>query len=196
MLDRYNCQCRRDLPTYFDIATDAASYYTADNLIKRCYDRGVGAGSGITSGASTTLGLTPFQLPQFCRYFKILSVKHFQLGPGEVARFTLTWRRPVRIDSDYAGNYNDGLIYAAKKLGMMMLFSVHGAPANDTTTKTQVSSGGFAYDVVSTKRYSATYVTDYSAGVFGQNTLPTTFTVNQSSMNEDTGAVNTPFVSG
>lgn len=182
--------CRKDLGDYLLSTLINSNTETFSQLVSSAaLEYSAGA-----STDSTTLGWDLFQAPWFNEHFKFVSKKRIQLGPGEVTTCTLRRVAPRIIRSDYEGDQNAAL--GVKGLCWIQCFKVHGAPANDATTKTSatVTSANVALDYTVQRRYTYTYVSDVQNTVGGMiNNLPASFAVNQSSMNEDTGAANTAF---
>jgi hypothetical protein len=63
----------------------------------------------------------------------------------------------------------------------------HGMPYNDLTTQTQVSTGQVALDIVYTKQLKYYVIQQNFSTTYANNTLPTSFTVQEEIMNPGLG---------
>lgn len=98
-----------------------------------------------TSGTQfQKLGATPFQSELFNQYFAIKQVTHVVLAAGatHVHKVRLN---PNKIVSAAYANYTP---YGLKDLTYWCMIEIHGSPANDTITQTQVSIGAGAINFV------------------------------------------------
>lgn len=190
ILERYNIVLRKDLPVNLLGASISADTFQTFMAAVYTRDKGTGGTGGLSSNI---VGLDLYQYPTFTEYFKVLSKKRIQLGPGEVQTFTLHKRNVRRIKSTYEGDDTD--LIGAKGLGMFTVFGARGAPSNDSTTKTSATttSNSLALDFVTSRRYTYTWIQDINNDMYGVNNLPNTFAINASIMNEDTGAATTGF---
>lgn len=182
-IDKYNMIFRKDSP----IRLNSAAITTFTGWMSTIFSEAT-VSSGVTNGTVNTLGLTLYQMPEFTRFVKILGMKTIQLGPGEAHRCTLGYTGDREINSDYEADFGD--MMGAKGLARMTVLCIRGAPQNDSTTKTSatVASGQCVVDAIITRRYTYEWVDDTRTDMYGTNNIPTSFAVNESIMNEDTGA--------
>lgn len=98
-----------------------------------------------------SLGATPFQSELFNQYFKVAQVTNVVLCAGgtHVHKVRLN---PKKIVSNSYATYTP---YGFKDLTYFCMVEVHGSPANDTTTQTQVSVGIGGLNVIAD--YEQTY---------------------------------------
>lgn len=156
-----------------------------DATVSNPYDAVSTGYNDIGGGASTDftiLGVTPFSIPRFVEYFKILQTTEVVLSPGQChvhkvhyapnSLFSKT--RAARI----AGSGIGGLT-------MYTLVRVHGTPINDQTTESQVSTSAIALSVTQHEEYKLKAVYQGTANTDINNTLPSTFNVGGSVMADD-----------
>lgn len=86
------------------------------------------------------------------------------------------------------GEYVQYAQYGFRGLTCFTMLVDHGFPYNDSTTKTQVSTGKTALDVVWRKQYKYTYITDNSNNYYITNSLPSTFGVGENVFDYGSGA--------
>ncbi len=131
--------------------------------------------NGLTdTGISGTLmqvqvGNTPFSSPKFCQFYKVLRVTHIILPAGGTHDHRVNIS-PMRLVNNeiWQDSYN------ARNLSYFTIAAFNGAPDNDVTTKTNVTTGSVAIDYVQTKQYRYTYLQDSTTANYYNSTLPTT----------------------
>lgn len=147
-------------------------------------------------GAATawqTIGSTPFQSEFFTAYHKVLKVTRTNLAQGESHEHVKTVKLNKMITQEISGN-----ALTAQDLGGLKgwthctMLVYWGAPYNDVTTKTVVSTGDVSMDVISSKEYKYTYLQNAYTRISNLNALPAVFAAAEDIMNEDTGAAVAP----
>lgn len=103
-------------------------------------------GSSATTKSITNLGVTPFQSPLFCQYYKVMKVSKFVLGQGTSHVHHYKWSHNRVMELEYLSTQSQ---YA--KTSHEVLIVVNGLPYNDSTTKTLVATGSCAIDIVHQK---------------------------------------------
>lgn len=138
-------------------------------------------------GATNTvyIGATPFSAELFTQFYKVVKITHIVLGQGQCHTHRVHYAPNKVIDGEYV--QYDG--YGFKGLTCFTMLVDHGMPYNDSTTKTSVSTGNTALDVVWRKQYKYTYLTDNSNNYYVTNSLPASFAVNEDVMNIGSGTV-------
>lgn len=141
--------------------------------------------AGTTSGGSalqqTVVSCDPSTCNRFNDFWHIKKVYQFWLGAGESHCHILKYNPNMQI----SGEVQDITAFIAGLAhGCMMVVS--GAPYNDVTTKTQVSTGSSAVDAVVSIGYKYTFISDTTSDLSTTNSLPN-FTVGENIMNENTG---------
>lgn len=146
-----------------------------------------------SSLAPNKLGSTPFTSTNFCSTYKITKVTKYILATGETLEHIVS-DKPMKV-------INFAQIFQAQGAGVTnnqgtvrgftrwLLIIQHGAPANDSVDKDQVSTSLGHVDYVFTKKYEAVPIlessTAYNAAVF----LPTAFVTNDDVRNPADGLV-------
>lgn len=128
-------------------------------------------------------GVTPFACPRFAEFFKIHKVTEGTMESGQTHVHTIDYRPERSISNEVATN--SGLFIGGLTLWSFIIY--HGAPMNDSTTKTQVSLGPMNLDVVEKAQFVTKYIAQgYQTTTFA-NSLPLAFTNVADIMNEFTG---------
>lgn len=143
------------------------------------------ADEGGSNTDKNLVGTTPFSSDLFTQYFRVKKITHVILSQGQSHQHHVHYYPRRLIDAEYTQYMQNG----AKGLTCFTIIVARGAPYNDTTTKTQVSTGQVALDVVITKQYKYSFISDTTTTWFTSNSLPASFTVSESVMNEGSGAV-------
>jgi len=115
-----------------------------------CINTGIGHDIGNTVDI-TQFGVTPFQSQLFTTNFKVMKITDVMLTQGAVHqhKFNYKVRRYLKgsyINENYVGDNGAGC-YKGMTYGCFII--IHGYPENDSTTKSQVSTGAVAVDLVS-----------------------------------------------
>lgn len=140
-----------------------------------------GTAAGGSALQQTVVGAEPTSCARFNDYWTVKKVYQFYLGAGQSHCHILKYNPNMQIP----GEIQDVTTFIAGLThGCMMV--VNGAPYNDSTTKTQVSSGGCAVDAVVSIQYKYTYISDTTDFLTTNNALPN-FTIGENIMNENTG---------
>ena len=166
----YDLICRRDTNT------DAASFWAYGDT-----DEG-------DTSAEQVVGALPFSSDTLCQYWKVCKCTHLTLeqGKNHVHRIRYT---PNKVMSKEVINNSTGAFISRFSIGVLVV--IHGLPTNDATTKTTVSTGACAVDMVYKKQYRYTWVSDTNVSMSGANNLTTSFPGGQDNVNIGTGEVST-----
>lgn len=154
----YECYARKDIPV-------------AEGSVNTLFGQGFtdeGQGS-----AGNKLGVTPFQNNKFCSFFKIQKVHDRMLHAGESFNMVLNAPRNKMINRESMRAADQSALKGYTKFFFIMC---HSAPLNDLTTKTIVSAGTVALDVVFVNKYTYRWVNDYDNSLSISNNLSTTLT--------------------
>lgn len=163
----YECVCRKDLPLALLPTTDGFGL-NAKNL-KTFFDNNIVQGNeqmnnnyipstyqynklnSVSGGFQShqELNFTPFDVSQFCKFFKIVKVKKAMLSSGHTAYYSLKlgtrkWTdRDINDPQSYGGHGVDTNVVANRGKYKMALISIHGDMAHyDNTGNNTVALGG------------------------------------------------------
>lgn len=170
--------------------------YVYDVIARRDLNNVPTAAQGWTSGYADeggadsnyqVVGTLPFSDDIFTQFFKVLKITHITLAQGQVHTHRVRFSPRKLIDGECLKYVNNGI----KGLTCFTMVVVHGYPENDTTTKTQVSTGTATVDIISRKQYKYMYMVDSDTSYYQSNNLPSAFTVNESIVDMGSGAVTT-----
>lgn len=131
------------------------------------------------------VGSTPFSSDLFVQYYKVLKVTHVILGQGQCHIHRVKFS-PNRVIDGETLQYTTGNL---KGLSVFQMIVAYGTPCNDATTKTTVSTGQVALDVVTRRQYKYTWINDNDTNWFKTDNLPHSFAVNQEEINIGSGAI-------
>lgn len=145
------------------------------------------ADEGGANSNYSIVGSTPYSSDLFTQYFKVLKVTHLTLSQGQSHTHRVHYSPNRAIDGEYI-QYNSG---SFKGLTCFTMIVLHGYPENDSTTKTQVSTGQCDVDVIIRKQYKYTWLNDQDTTFSMTNNLPANFTVGESIVNIGAGSVAT-----
>lgn len=168
----YDIIARRDLATNANIAFPDIAW-------ARAY-----TDEGASNSNWSIPGSTPFSADLFTQFFKVAKMTHITLGQGQCHTHRVKFTPNKIMDGEYIQYNTNGF----KGLTCFQMVVQYGMPANDVTTKTTVSLGNTALDFVTKKQYSFTWMADQDTSYSTTQSLPTSFAVNESIMNEATGA--------
>lgn len=128
-------------------------------------------GTSTTTKATSNLGVTPYESPEFCTQYKIVKTTRVIMGQGtsHVHKFAFSLNKVFTKDEKTSyGQY--------RNFSHFFLFKVNGMPYNDATTKTLVASGSCAIDIVKIARLTYRGINDQAAYyqyTNGQDTITT-----------------------
>lgn len=128
-------------------------------------------GTSATTKATSNLGVTPYEAPEFCSLYKIVKRQKFILAQGQshVHKFNFKLNKVFTKDEwESFGQY--------RNFSHFFLFVVNGMPYNDATTKTLVASGSCAIDIVKIAKLTYRGINDqasYYQYTNGQDTITT-----------------------
>nr|WAE42322.1 MAG: capsid protein [Cressdnaviricota sp.] len=168
----YDILARRDLSTSGNITTPAAAF------LNSLADEG-----GLNTNA-LVVGTTPFSSDLFTQFFKVCKVTTVTLAQGQCHTHRVSFKVNKVIDGEYIQYEGNGF----KGMTHFTMMVVHGLPYNDSVTKTTVSIGSTAIDIVSKIQYKYTWIQDVDTTYSVANTLPGSFAVNEDVMDIGTGA--------
>lgn len=132
---------------------------------------------GVATITNQTVGCVPFMSIDFNKFFKVYRTKRVILAGGQSHIHNRYQKKPVYVDM--AEIANSGCINF-KGITHHTLVVAYGMPANDTTTKTQVSTQQVIIDYIYRQTYTYKWVADTTDNMYSLGTLPNGYTVNQS----------------
>lgn len=165
----YDCYARKD------IGSNAPNSNVGDPLgawIEGSSDEGSGA-------AYTFLGATPWSVEAFNQYWKVAQVTNVVLGAGQTCVHKVRLNPQRSISSAYA-EYTGG---AFKDLTYACMVEVHGSPANDSTTQTQVGVGVAGLNIIVDQEHTLKQIQKATPTISVTNNLITAFTVGEQVVN-------------
>lgn len=135
------------------------------------------------------VGMTPFSSPLFCQAFKVIKITKVILVGGYSHLHKISHSCNRQISYEYTnGNLSNATQFRGITVGSMIV--AHGMPANDATTKTQVSTGEVALDYVWKKTYTYKYLEDAKSSVnVATNNIPAVFAVSESIISPASGTI-------
>nr|WAE42139.1 MAG: capsid protein [Cressdnaviricota sp.] len=169
----YDIVARRDLATNANLVTPQAAF---QNSL---------ADEGGANANWSIPGTTPFSSDLFTQYFKVCKITNIVMAQGQSHTHKVSFKTNKVMDGEYIQYEGNGF----KGLSHYVMMVVHGFPYNDSTTKTQVSTGNVAIDFITKVQYKYTWIQDVDTNYSVSNTLPTAFTVSEDIMDIGTGAI-------
>lgn len=137
-------------------------------------------GGAITD--SIIVGSTPYGIPRFTEYFKVLQQTEVTLSPGacHVHKVHYAPNRLISklISARIAGSGIGGLT-------IFTFIKFHGTPINDISTQTQVSTAPISLDWVNHEEYIVKSVQYSNSAIDVNDALPAAFTVAGNVMQDD-----------
>jgi hypothetical protein len=137
-------------------------------------DTDTGSGS-----AWSFLGSTPWQSEAFNQYWEVRQVTNVVLAAGGTHVHKVRLNPNRQISASYA-TYTP---YAFKDLTYACMIEIHGSPANDTTTQTQVGIGTGGLNVVWDSEHTIKQLQKAYPIITDANNLITAFTVGEQVVN-------------
>lgn len=143
--------------------------------------------AGGNAGDYQIFDVKPWQSQLFNEFFKIVGRKYLTLAGGAFHEHT------VQFDCNYIfdGELQASIDYGIKDLTLWSVIVHSGLPANDATTKTSLSIGGGALDVVQSMEYCYTYQGASNVRFWSNNTLSTSFATGENIVSEGANVVAT-----
>lgn len=130
-------------------------------------------------------GVSPFQSKTFVDYYKVLKITNIELTSGQTHTHKFKFMLNKGIDGEVIEQTTATALKGITCYTMMQQF---GMPNNDSGTKSQVSLGSTALDVVIKRNYVYYYTTQSMAAHRATQTIVTSYTTGEEAMNEKTGA--------
>lgn len=132
-----------------------------------------------SSNSPTYLGSTPWQVEVFNQYYKVCQVTNVVLAAGgtHVHKVRLN---PKKIISSAYAQYTQ---YGFKDVSYYCMIEIHGSPANDVTTQTQVSIGKAGLNIIQDKEETLKQLQNAKPTITTSNNLITSFTVGEQVVN-------------
>lgn len=132
-----------------------------------------------SSGAYLRLGATPFQTELFNQFYEVKQVTDVVLAAGgtHVHHALL---HPNKIISAAHAQYAP---YAFQRLSYFTMVELHGSPANDTGTQSQVSIGVGGLNVISDSEVHIKQLLNATPSITVLNALPSSFTTAEQVVN-------------
>lgn len=161
----YDCVARRD----------SGSAYTADPLSS--WSQG-DTDTGVST-SYTKLGSTPWQTELFNQFWEVKQVTNIVLGSGATHVHKVRLRPHASISgarAKYNASQLSGLTYCC-------MVEIHGSPANDTTTQTQVSVGVAGLNIISDKEEYLKLLKNNTPVIANSGSIPASFTVAEQVVN-------------
>jgi len=164
-VDIYDIICRKDVSSA-SIADPVTAWAQGD------------IDSGVAS-AYTSVGATPYQTEAFNQYFKVAQTTRVVLGAGQQHAHHVNLE-PHKLMTWPFWNYTGQAFFDLTYFCVVVL---HGSPANDTMTQTQVTVGQGGLNYIFEKEYTTSVVYYPTAQVKVHNSLLTAFTNAEQTVN-------------
>lgn len=176
-LQIFDCVARRDL--------DSANYDTPGNAWY------YGLADAIGTNAIGYPGGQPFSSQVFTNNFKVLRVTDVNMTQGHIHTHKVKYKtnRLLHGEEIYQITQNDSNNAGVRGLTFWTMIVQHGFPLNDNTTKTQVSLGATALDVVVKRQFEVKFLTPWRRQITNTQNLPTSFTVAGEGVDIGSGAI-------
>lgn len=131
------------------------------------------------STAYTILGSTPFQSEAFNQFYRVEQITNIVLAAGgtHVHKVKI---QPERVISSAYSKYAQ---YDLKDISYHCMIEIHGSPANDSTTQTQVSVGQGGLNIIVDQEETLKQLQNATPTITLFNSLPTAFTVGEQVVN-------------
>lgn len=131
------------------------------------------------TSAYTKLGSTPWQSDVFNQFYSVKQVTNVVLGAGatHVHKVRMSPKRLI------PGSYGTYSPYGFKDLTYFCIVEIHGSPANDTVTQTQVSIGSGGLNYVSDKEEHIKQLENSTPKIVVTNNLIGAFTTAEQVVN-------------
>lgn len=140
---------------------------------------------GASNSDNLVIGSTPFSSDLFTQYFKVLKITHLDMSQGQTHTHRVHFAPNRIVDQEYIRyspmNY--------KGLTCFTMIVQHGMPSNDSATKTSVSTGQTAIDMVWRKQYKYSWIADSDTNFYKSNNLASSFAVAQDIINIGAGSI-------
>ena len=173
----YECEFRHDVPY-------TGSYLTPEAILNRGW---IDAGY---SGNSTDITSTVFTSPAFTTWFKVITVRKYELNAGETKHLILKDSSPFTLTKErYAVGGTAFSIQGFRRRSKFFIFQQWGQVVNDLTDTSIVSTDATKIDFVYTQRYNYTWCDDITNNVYKEGSLGNVITARF--VNEASGAVTT-----
>lgn len=130
---------------------------------------------GASPNSHQIFDVKPWQSQLFNEFYRIVGSKYLTLAGGAFHEHTVQYDCNYILDGELEASINYGL----KDLTLWSIIVHSGLPANDSTTKTSLSIGAGALDVVQSMEYIFTYQGATNGLVTINNTLATSFAVGE-----------------
>lgn len=133
-----------------------------------------------SANAYAVLGSTPWQSEAFNQFYRVAQVTNVVLAAGgtHVHKVRLHPNRLVN------GSYATYTPYGFRDLTYWTMIEIHGSPANDTTTQTQVSIGVGGLNIIADQEHKTKQIAKQTPIIVSVNSLRTTpFTVAEQVVN-------------
>lgn len=131
------------------------------------------------AAAYTFVGSTPWQSECFNQFYKVNQVTNVVLGAGATHVHKVVIR-PQRVINSAYSFYTT---YCLKDLSQYVMITIHGSPANDTTTQTQVTIGAGGVNYVVDKEETYKVIQKQTPTISTNNTLLSAFGVAEQVVN-------------
>jgi len=132
-----------------------------------------------TANSYSFLGSTPWQVEVFNQFYRVEQVTNVVLGAGATHVHKVRIKPEAIVSSAYA-QYSP---YAFKDVTYFCMIEVHGSPANDTVTQTQVGIGAGGLNIVVDREETLKQLQRATPTLNVTNSLITAFTTAEQVVN-------------
>lgn len=178
----YDCQARRDEQTNVNYYNPGAAWHT-------------GASADMfNTNTDVVVGSTPFSMQSFVEHYQVQKVTTVDLHTGGHHQHRVVSKPMIAFSYEIVEALNSSASSAVRNLTSFPMVVIHGFPANDSTTKTQISTNNVGVDLIWKIQYEYELFGVSTSNITFTNNLPTTFTVAGEFVNDLTGALTNPTV--
>lgn len=135
-LDIYEILCVRDTNSSSTPASLFSTYFAEQTTI--------------TAASSTSVAVSVFENPDFCRHFKVLKKSTTMINPGDCVSMQMRYGKDRVISGNTVNDYQ-GCI---PKLSKFYFFMWHGVPVLDGTPKAVISSTDIIFSYQKAYKYA------------------------------------------
>lgn len=167
----YDCIARKDIGSNNN--TPLQSWSTGDSKEN-------------ASSTITTLGQMPFESESFNQFWKVVRQTKVTLAQGATHRHCVSGSPNRTLSSTYTDE-----VYGVKGLTYGILIIIHGQPANDSVTQTQVRLGSAGLNIVYRYEYDFKSLDYNLTNTVYTNNLGTSFTTAEQMVDPGSGEVET-----
>lgn len=177
-----------DIISFRDLSTKESDTTVDISYADVAWAQGI-TDEGGSASATNMIGTTPFMSQTFRQFYRIKKVTTARLPSGWTHEHKVNLAPMQYIARERLNYQGTGKGANIGNLTYQCMIVVNGGVANDSVTKTQVSTVAPHLDAIIDWRYKYSWIADTTETAITTNNLPTAFTVNPEFVNEYTSVV-------